>query len=118
MCTVPVTVAKQSFLGLSASMSPVAVYTPPAAGDFMILISTYATPFVGSGGGSGQAGITYTDPDVGAWSAANTAANPASVSSSIAYIRSAGSQPINVTSIWFSSDPTETYNVYITIIQI
>lgn len=122
-CSVPMVVAKQAFLAQSSSLSATAIFTPAADGDFMVVTYVELTAFshpTGSGGvGSTVSWMDSISSNSSPGAQANSGVGSPAVGAGFQNsIRSASGNPIEVSTSFGSADPSQTYNLYVTVIQL
>jgi hypothetical protein len=120
----PNIVAKQSFLNQTASLPATTLYTPSEEGDYIVetfaIISAYSGE---SGTGLVQSEIQATFPsgsktNFPGVTVQGAPGEGAQGNFALSAIRAEANTPISIITNFGSADPTETYNLYVTVIQI
>ena len=114
---VPIVVAKQSFLSQTAPLPITTLYTPTADGDYRVNVYIVMSPPVPSLGGQAYARLTWTD-EFQTYSAQGWATAMNSIQGQQSnVIHSVGGQPIQLNVTYGSNDPSQTYDVFVSVVE-
>lgn len=119
---VPIIVAKQSYLAQTASLPTTTVFTPTEDGEYRLAYyQTVSTPGAGLTG-SLAFHVAWTDEyhaNAMSWGATGAlqAYGVSLAGGMMAVLHAVAGQPIEFTATWSSTDPSQTYDLFVTVVK-